>query len=91
MDVYLIDEENHGTIGVAVDRTSVIDFLIKEEWLADYCEYWDVEKHESVPLPEWASRQGYEDWKEFLFAEPTVENLENLGFYIRMIKLHKAD
>ena len=91
MCFWLIEEENHGVIGAAVDRASIIDFLIKNNWLADYCEYWDSEKHESVPLPEWASRKGYKDWKEFLFAEPTEENLENLGFYISMIEVHKAD
>ena len=92
MEFWLIEEENHGTIGAAIDRTSAIDFLIKNGWLYDGLEYWDSEKYESVPLPEWANRQGYSDWKEFLFNEPVTEDhLENLGFYLSRIEVYKAD
>lgn len=91
MYFWLIEEENHGTIGAAVDRTSVIDFLIKNYWLYGGLEYWDNEKHETALLSEWANRKGYEDWKDFLFTEPTDANLENLGFYISQVKVHKAD
>lgn len=90
-DIWLIKEENHGVIGAAADRISAIDFLIKKDWLTDCCEYWDSEEHESVPLPEWAYRHGYADWREFLFNEPVTEDhLENLGFYLSRIEVHKA-
>lgn len=91
MYVWIIREESHGTIGAATDRVSAIDFLIKNDWLYGGLEYWDNEKRESVPLSEWANRQGYEEWEEFLYSEPTDANLENLGFYISQVKVHKAD
>ena len=91
MYVWLIREDNHGVIGAATDRTSVIDFLIKNDWLYGGLEYWDNEKHGTVLLSEWASQKGYADWEEFLYSEPTDANLENLGFYISQVKVHKAD
>ena len=41
--VILIEEENHGIIGVAKDYSSVVDFLVNEGWL-DESFYLRVEK-----------------------------------------------
>lgn len=44
-DVIIITEENHGTIGVAVDETAAIRFLIEEDWVDDL---WDEEQQKYV-------------------------------------------
>ena len=38
--VYLIEEENHGMIGVAKDYPSAIDFLVNQDWLDGKFEVW---------------------------------------------------
>ena len=38
--VYLIEEENHGMIGVAKDYSSAIDFLVDSDWLDGKFEVW---------------------------------------------------
>ena len=46
--VYLIEEDNHGNIGVAKDYESAIDFLIDTDWLDEgyevYCGDYDKTK-----------------------------------------------
>lgn len=44
-DVIIITEENHGTIGVAVDEAAAIRFLIEEGWVDDL---WDEEQQKYV-------------------------------------------
>ena len=39
--VYCVYEDNHGMIGLATDYLSVIDGLVKEEWLDDDTEMLD--------------------------------------------------
>ena len=38
--VVLIEEENHGMIGVAKDYPSAIDFLVNQGWLDESFEVW---------------------------------------------------
>lgn len=39
--VYLIEEDNHGNIGVAKDYSSAIDFLINNNWLDENYELYE--------------------------------------------------
>ena len=39
--VYLIEEDNHGNIGIAKDYSSAIDFLIDSDWLDESCELYE--------------------------------------------------
>lgn len=39
--VYLIEEDNHGNIGIAKDYSSAIDFLINSNWLDGNCELYE--------------------------------------------------
>lgn len=39
-NVILIEEENHGIIGVAKDYPSVVDFLVDRDWLDGKFEVW---------------------------------------------------
>ena len=61
-NVIVISEENHGTIGVAVDETAAIKFLIAEDWIDDL---WDEEQKKYV-------------YHETLFGRYGVDNLLDL-------------
>jgi hypothetical protein len=39
--VYLIEEDNHGMIGVAKNYSSAIDFLVDSDWLDGTCELYE--------------------------------------------------
>lgn len=62
MTVIVISEENHGTIGVAVDEAAAIRFLIEEGWVDDL---WDEEQQKYV-------------YCETLFDRYKVDNLLDL-------------
>ena len=61
-NVIIISEENHGTIGVAVDETAAIKFLIAEGWVDDL---WDEKQKKYV-------------YHETLFDRYGVDNLLDL-------------
>ena len=61
-NVIVISEENHGTIGVAVDEAAAIRFLIAEDWVDDL---WDEEQKKYV-------------YYETLFDRYGVDNLLDL-------------
>ena len=42
--VIIIDECNHGTIGVAKTMRGAMDFLIKKDWISKYENVWVEEK-----------------------------------------------
>ena len=61
-NVIIISEENHGTIGVAVDEAAAIRFIIEEGWVDDL---WDEEQKKYV-------------YHETLFDRYGVNNLLDL-------------
>ena len=61
-DVIIINEENHGTIGVAVDEVAAIRFIIEDGWVDDL---WDEEQQKYV-------------YCETLFDRYKVDNLLDL-------------
>ena len=61
-DIIVISEENHGTIGVAVDEAAAIRFIIEEGWVDDL---WDEEQKKYV-------------YHETLFDRYGVDNLLDL-------------
>lgn len=87
MKVLLINEDNHGVIGVAKDVDSVVSFLIKENWLhenTDICHdegdgwTWD-------PIKEVCGK----DWEHFL-RSLTVEQFNEVWegcFYLEEEKV----
>jgi hypothetical protein len=82
MKVYLIDEENHGQIGVAASYKAALQFLIASDWVRSRSEIWVSNENErwgghEVPLVELYG----ENWKE-KFLQFSDEQLENMGFYI---------
>lgn len=63
MTCIVIEECNHGNIGVAANYKSAIKFLIAENWLSDYTDVYSEEKDKWIELFEWRS-----DWKEYLLS-----------------------
>lgn len=61
-NVIVVSEENHGTIGVAVDEAAAINLLIAEGWVDDL---WDKEQKKYV-------------YHETLFGRYEVDNLLDL-------------
>lgn len=61
-EVIVISEENHGTIGIAVDEAAAIRFLIEEDWVDDL---WDEKQKKYV-------------YHEALFDRYGVDNLLDL-------------
>ena len=41
MNVWIIEEENHGILGVAKTRELAIQYLIKTGWITEKTEFWD--------------------------------------------------
>lgn len=50
MTIVVINEENHGLLGVAKDYDSAIDFLVRDDWLGGFTEMWDEYRDEWVSL-----------------------------------------
>lgn len=50
MTIVVINEENHGLLGVARDYISAIDFLVRDDWLDRFTEMWDDYKDAWVSL-----------------------------------------
>lgn len=50
MKVVVVKEEVHGVICVAKDYASAIKWLIDNEWITEYTEFWndELEKHETL-------------------------------------------
>ena len=64
MKVIIMNEDNHGFIGLAKDYPSAVKFLIDNGWLDDYTEVW-VRENEWARLSEvlgedWADKM--ENW-----------------------------
>lgn len=63
MTCIVINECNHGILGIAANYKSAINFLIAEDWLSDYTDIYSKEKDEWITLIEWHS-----NWKEYLLS-----------------------
>ena len=44
MRITIINEDNHGVLGVADSYESAVQFLIDNEWLTEDFEIWDREE-----------------------------------------------
>ena len=63
MTCIVINECNHGILGVAANYKSAIKLLIAEDWLSDYTDIYSDEKDEWFKLIDWRP-----DWKEYLLS-----------------------
>ncbi len=79
--VYLIEEENHGMIGVAKNYSSAIDFLVDSDWLDEKFEVWvDNEDYLTQSIKD---KLG-ENWKEIISTWDTEQfnNFFEGSFYL---------
>ena len=82
MKVYVISEDHHGQIGVAVSRKAALQWLIAIDWVGQYSSIWCPDETER-----WGGHDTTvdelcgENWKE-KFLQFSDELLENMGFYI---------
>lgn len=82
MKVYVISEDNHGQIGIAVSRKAALQWLITTNWVGRYSGIWCPNENElcggrSVMLDDLYG----DNWKE-KFLQISDELLDNMGFYI---------
>ena len=94
MKVFIIVEECHGSIGVAISPKSAMRWLIEEGWIEGYTDYgiWDGEKWRHIPVAEYCEQNGFTDWQQWLMDNASVELLET-GFliYLREVDLAETE
>lgn len=82
--VWLISEENHGTIGVATSMLAGKQWLLDSDWMTMGSVVLIPQTGKVVTLKD----QYGENWeKHFLSCDE--EELEDMGFLFRKMKLHK--
>ena len=77
MTVILIEEANHGTLGIAKDIPSAIDFLVETDWLHWYDAFLVDDGHGDYVWKDLNSIFGA-DWKNELKACNSVEELNTI-------------
>ena len=73
MTVYLIDEENHGTIGIAAAREAAINWLIETGWITENFNFWDDKENSSKVFAKLKRVQRKLD--SFYFVKSELNNL----------------
>jgi hypothetical protein len=90
--VVLVEEDNHGLIGVAKDYTSAVNFLINENWLDETCRVWADELDEDYTTQSIKDNLG-ENWKEII-STWDIEKFNNYFdclFYLKIEGVYGAD
>ena len=89
--IYLIEEENHGMIGVAKDYQSAIDFLVNENWLDENFEVWVDELDEDYITQSIKDKFG-KDWKEIIstWDAGQFNNFFEGNFYLNIKEVYGA-
>ena len=95
MTVFIIHEENHGTIGVATSIKEAVKWLIESEWICANEDYFDGKYNKEKGKWEYTSpmkRYG-ENWKEIFPERPTdeIENFLDGVFYFEEYTLYGAE
>ena len=87
--VYLIEEDNHGNIGVAKDYSSAINFLIDSDWLDGNFELYDGNYGTTKTILEDLG----EDWKNIILSWDTEKFNEYFDclFYLIIEEVYGAD
>lgn len=87
-DIILIEEDNHGIIGVAKNYSSAIDFLIDTDWLDENFEVWvDNEDYLTQSIKE---KLG-EEWVAIIRDDWDIEQFNNFfegSFYLTVEELY---
>ena len=85
MKVFIIIEENHGSIGVATSPKSAMRWLIEKDWIGEWSTYGIYIPNEADPIfghwedcsvAEYCERNNITDWKQWLLDNASKEFLE---------------
>lgn len=91
MKVYVISEDNHGQIGIAVSRKAALQWLVSSNWVGQYNDIWCPDENERWGGYNMTLDELYgENWKE-KFLQFSEDLLENMGFYIHEDELIEED
>ena len=71
MTVFVIEEANHGTLGVVSSVRAAAEFLIKKHWLYPSSEVWDEAKSDFAPISEVLGENWADTVKNFTLSEFT--------------------
>lgn len=82
MKVYVINEDNHGRIGIAASRKAALQWLISSRWVGQYSEIWCPDKSEHWG-GHWTTLDVLygENWKEE-FLQFSDKLLARMDFFI---------
>ena len=85
--VVLIEEENHGMIGVAKDYPSAVDCLINENWLDENFELYENDNVKTV------KEDLGEEWKEVILSWDTEKFNEYFDclFYLNIEEVYGTE
>ena len=91
MNVIIIKEESHGTIGVAASETAAKQFLLENDWVNAYAMLY-VEEREDEDGEHWFPLIDLygENWKE-TYMNFDVDRLEDMGFYFREEEVYEGE
>lgn len=81
MNVILINEDNHGQIGVALNYYNAVLWLIKKRWIYGSMEVWSERLDDCVPLKEELG----EDWADEMVERWTPDDFNSFwrgDFYL---------
>lgn len=91
--VYIIDEECHGPIGVATSPKSAMRWLIEEGWIEEYTDFFVpygeyTDELEQIAIRNYCDREGIDDWQQWLIDNASAEWLEDhFLIYLRQVDL----
>lgn len=82
-NIWLISEDNYGTIGAATSVPAGKQWLIDSKWVTMGKEVWNPQTKKYATLGELYG----DDWEEH-FLSCDEEELEDMGFFFEAIELH---
>ena len=101
MKVFIIIEENHGSIGVATSPKSAMRWLLDEGWIEEYTDYGvfipsdtslNFGKWEHCTIEEYCEQNGIADWQQWLIDNASAEFLEeHFLIYLREYNLAEVE
>lgn len=92
MKVFIIIEENHGSIGVATSPKSAMRWLLDEGWIEEYTDYSVYTDKDWVltPVERYCEQNGIADWQQWLMDNASIDFLED-GFLIHLREYNLAE
>lgn len=88
--MFILSEDNHGTIAIVADTTKIIEWLWEEKWMDAHTEGMDDGKE--ITVAEWAGMTPEEvkdnlPTLQTLFEINDFNDLEIFGFYLHAIDI----